>query len=471
MTDLPARVSVGAPQVGVHNGWTYVDQPQTFNLDLMTGGHGAGEGGGDGELKKTTASPSMRRSSRFHVRRNSLSSMGSGGSQGQCLVLKSRVQLNDLLQDPMFAVVFSLSYVIRESLSETDRKMSLSMARAHTRTVSVRWAAWTPFLHAGNPEVSVALAGGITRAPDDVFVYLLGGPATGQENVAGATAGAEGGLLAFRWAMGNKDEFLTVPQVSHPQGSALPRSMDEFLTVPQVSHPQGSALPRSMDEFLTVPQVSHPQGSALPGSMLSMRSSDGSDALLLDASAASSGDLRKPPSGRSPRRPLCFRGYRTPRTAALPQQQGMLGAGGMMGVGGVPLGMIGGAGVMYGQAGAMGYPMMGMGMGQPPVYMPMAYHADTFREGPGSEMRDLPFTQVHHPMILQPPTAHGGQTLSRAAYARLYSAGFPPILDRHGDPPEVLDPSLPVSVNLARENADSLQANEIIFQFLAFSKL
>ena len=63
-----------------------------------------------------------------------------------------------------------------------------------------------------------------------------------------------------------------------------------------------------------------------------------------------------------------------------------------------------------------------------------------------------------------------GQSLSRAAYARLYSAGFPPILDRNGDAPEVLDPTLPVSVNLARESADPLQCNEIIFQFLAFSQ-
>lgn len=63
-----------------------------------------------------------------------------------------------------------------------------------------------------------------------------------------------------------------------------------------------------------------------------------------------------------------------------------------------------------------------------------------------------------------------GQSLSRAAYARLYSAGFTPILDRNGEPPEVLDPNIRPTINLARESVDPLQANEIIFQFLAFSK-
>ncbi|WAR15228.1 NPHP4-like protein, partial [Mya arenaria] len=51
-----------------------------------------------------------------------------------------------------------------------------------------------------------------------------------------------------------------------------------------------------------------------------------------------------------------------------------------------------------------------------------------------------------------------GSGLSRAAYAKLYSVGFPPVLDRSGEPPE-------------RELNDPLQCNEIIFQFLAFSRM
>lgn len=50
---------------------------------------------------------------------------GSGAVQGNCLVLKSRVQLNDLLEDPLFAIVFTLDYVISETLSDKDRKVCL----------------------------------------------------------------------------------------------------------------------------------------------------------------------------------------------------------------------------------------------------------------------------------------------------------------------------------------------------------
>ena len=64
-----------------------------------------------------------------------------------------------------------------------------------------------------------------------------------------------------------------------------------------------------------------------------------------------------------------------------------------------------------------------------------------------------------------------GSGLSRAAYAKLYSVGFPPVLDRNGEPPEVIDPNTHiVTVDLKRELSDPLQCNEIVFQFLAFSK-
>ena len=64
-----------------------------------------------------------------------------------------------------------------------------------------------------------------------------------------------------------------------------------------------------------------------------------------------------------------------------------------------------------------------------------------------------------------------GSGLSRAAYAKLYSVGFPPVLDRNGEPPEVIDPNTHmVTVDLQREMNDTLQCNEVIFQFLAFSK-
>ena len=64
----------------------------------------------------------------------------------------------------------------------------------------------------------------------------------------------------------------------------------------------------------------------------------------------------------------------------------------------------------------------------------------------------------------------GPTTLSRAAYARLSSAGFPSIVDRHGNPPLVIDPKEEVPLNLENEGVDQLLGNEIIVQFLALSR-
>ena len=62
------------------------------------------------------------------------------------------------------------------------------------------------------------------------------------------------------------------------------------------------------------------------------------------------------------------------------------------------------------------------------------------------------------------------QTMSRAAYARLFTAGFPPVLDKNGEAPEVVDPEDKVNFVMAKEDADRLKANEIVFQFLAYSR-
>ena len=60
-------------------------------------------------------------------------------------------------------------------------------------------------------------------------------------------------------------------------------------------------------------------------------------------------------------------------------------------------------------------------------------------------------------------------TLTRAAYAKLHSAGFPAITDSNGSPPFVVDPGELLRYKLEREEGDTLQSNEIILQFLAIS--
>jgi nephrocystin-4 len=60
--------------------------------------------------------------------------------------------------------------------------------------------------------------------------------------------------------------------------------------------------------------------------------------------------------------------------------------------------------------------------------------------------------------------------LTRAVYASLHSAGFPPILDRKGSAAEVVDPSDVANVDPYLEERDRLKVNEIILQFMAFSR-
>ena len=73
-------------------------------------------------------------------------------------------------------------------------------------------------------------------------------------------------------------------------------------------------------------------------------------------------------------------------------------------------------------------------------------------------------------LILYYYLSHSGQALPRAAYAKLYSAGFQPVLDRIGEPAEVIDPNDITNYIAAKEDMDRLKANEIHIQFLAYAR-
>ena len=76
----------------------------------------------------------------------------------------------------------------------------------------------------------------------------------------------------------------------------------------------------------------------------------------------------------------------------------------------------------------------------------------------------------HQPILALSPGQIGGRTMSRAAYAKLQSSNFPMILDRFGKPAHVLDAVSFVNFDLQKEESDMLAQNQIIFQFLAFSR-
>ncbi|XP_066230978.1 nephrocystin-4 [Saccopteryx leptura] len=94
---------------------------------------------------------------------------------------------------------------------------------------------------------------------------------------------------------------------------------------------------------------------------------------------------------------------------------------------------------------------------------------------PGScvaeQLQALPFAPVHAPIVVGAQTRSSGSRVSRASLAILQSAGFPEVLDANQQPVEAVNPADPVKFNPQKEESDRLQSNEIVLQFLAFSRV
>ncbi|XP_005079320.1 LOW QUALITY PROTEIN: nephrocystin-4 [Mesocricetus auratus] len=85
-------------------------------------------------------------------------------------------------------------------------------------------------------------------------------------------------------------------------------------------------------------------------------------------------------------------------------------------------------------------------------------------------LQELPFTPLHAPIVVGPQARSSRSQLSRAAMVLLQSSGFPEILDASQQPVEAVNPEDPVRFNPQKEESDGLQGNEIVLQFLAFSR-
>nr|XP_013806116.1 PREDICTED: nephrocystin-4 [Apteryx mantelli mantelli] len=88
-------------------------------------------------------------------------------------------------------------------------------------------------------------------------------------------------------------------------------------------------------------------------------------------------------------------------------------------------------------------------------------------QGPG-----LSLSQLSAPAQRRGRRRAGARAVhTRASLARLHASGFPEILDCNEEPVEIMDPAEPVHFSPQLEEADVLQSNEIILQFLAFSRV
>ncbi|XP_025768341.1 LOW QUALITY PROTEIN: nephrocystin-4 [Puma concolor] len=86
-------------------------------------------------------------------------------------------------------------------------------------------------------------------------------------------------------------------------------------------------------------------------------------------------------------------------------------------------------------------------------------------------LQELPFTPVHVPIVAGIQARSSGSKLSRASMVLLQASGFPEILDANKQPAETVNPADPVQFNPQKEESDCLQGNEIVLQFLAFSRV
>ncbi|KAK3540323.1 hypothetical protein QTP70_029591 [Hemibagrus guttatus] len=101
-----------------------------------------------------------------------------------------------------------------------------------------------------------------------------------------------------------------------------------------------------------------------------------------------------------------------------------------------------------------------------------AMEREGLRDAPEEEcdLHELTFTPVHAPVItLGTHTSGSNRTSSRGFLAHLFSR-FPEIRDDFNQVVELLDPDEPVNFDPHREEADPLQANTLLLQFLAFSR-
>ncbi|XP_066059184.1 nephrocystin-4 isoform X2 [Chamaea fasciata] len=323
--------------VGVHNGLRFVQAPQVAvlvpDMELSPGG---------------------------------CQGVPSSGARdaSQALVLRSRIQLSEMVPHPAFRVCFQLEYVFCSKGRAGGKALSGSARSEAADMRSVRWAVWSPVVGTGDTDVVLPLRGGACRGPCQTLMYRTPPSSRQGKHV-------ESGTVQFHVSSDSEEHLVTAAEI-------LCKDKDESKQPPTPS--------------LRVPTP-----------------------------------WRVPVSPQGPRLSMS-------QLVASPQ----------------------GTGQTLQQDGGITHLEADLGS---PDAEPCA----------SDQLRALPFTPLQLPMAavgLQACSSH--MSLSRAALARLHAAGFPDILDRNQEPVEISEPVELGNFNLRLEEADPLQGNEVVLQFLAF---
>ncbi|NXR17397.1 NPHP4 protein, partial [Cinclus mexicanus] len=343
--------------IGVHNGLRFVRAPQVVvlvpDVELSPGGC------------------------------QRVPSSGARGA-GQALVLRSRIQLSEMVPHPAFGVCFQLEYVFC-SMGRAGGKALSGSARSEVADMrSVRWAVWSPVPGTGDTDVVLPLRGGARRGPYQTLVYRT--PLNSQQGKH-----VESGTVQFHVSTDSEEHLVTAAEI-------LCKDRDELKQPPTPSL-------SDTEELLAQLAARVASGGCL-GTVVLCSCLPLSHQLSVSQLVASPRD-----------------------TGQTLQQDG---------------------GITHLEA----------NLGSPDAE-PCA----------SDQLQALPFTPLQLPIApvgLQACSSH--VSLSRAALACLHAAGVPDILDRNQEPVEISEPVELGSFNLRLEEADPLQGNEIVLQFLAFGR-
>ncbi|XP_038060969.1 nephrocystin-4-like [Patiria miniata] len=386
-------------QIGVHNGWGYVGKPQIVLLDAPD-----------------TLARGHNRGSKKRTKGTSISAPESRESLGAALLVKSKITLSHLVEDPAVAVVFLLEYIISLPASTQDRKLAVSINRAQTQTIGLRWAAWTPTYKERTSEVSIQLQGGAIPNPDNIMVYKNQSAELSEKGMSRLAAGK----ITFNFNIKRDSDSKPIS----PQPSLPPDTPGRHPSVASLRSHTTATDQASIADDMQPTLTSRPP---LPRSPRIHESGFPSQPMSLQRPYPAMNQLNTNQSA-GPQHVSIQQQYPTTLHALPPSA----------------------------------YPMEIKHM---EVATPVGSGG-----GPG-DLEELPFTPVHAPIMPVGPYMSSGHALSRASFARLSQAGFADLRDRNGEVAEVIDPTDQISLNPHKESTDPLQCNEIIVQLLAFSRV
>ncbi|XP_066838241.1 LOW QUALITY PROTEIN: nephrocystin-4 [Anser cygnoides] len=325
---------------------------------------------------------------------------------GQALLLRSRLQLSEMVPHPAFGVCFQLEYVVCAAAGASSKAEAGSALGPAADMHAVRWALWSPFLGTDSSPVVLPLRGGARRSPGQALVFRAPADSESSEEVKLVASGT----VQFHVSTDSEENLATSTDIS-----SKARKESEKPPTPSLSLPSPLRLAAS------------PRG---PGLSLSE----------LSASPCGKGE---PPLPRSSSAPV-------PRPRGTPRDTRMLRAPGTARAKpAVPWHV---AGITHLEA--------DLHPGSPDL------------DPSGSEqLRELPFAPAQAPIVaVGLPAGSSSTVCSRASLALLHASGFPEILDCNKEPVEIAEPLDSTSFSPQLEEADALQSNEIILQFLAFSR-